>query len=60
MIIGQIKNGIKKCIEWRFRSEDMADLETWRKNLIVSRTTMGIEEAKKSLEALKDLNRILN
>jgi len=60
MIIGQIKNGIKRFIEWRFRVEDYQDLETWRKNLICQRTTMGIEEAKKSLEALKDLNRILN
>ena len=60
MIIGQIKNGIKRIIEWRFREEDYQDLETWRKNLICQISTMGIEEARNAIEAVKDLDRILN
>lgn len=60
MIIGQIKNGIKRIIEWRFRSEDMADLETWRQNLICRISTMGIQEARTAIEAMKDIDRILN
>jgi hypothetical protein len=40
--------------------EDLIDLATWRQNLICRISTMGIEQAKASLEALKDIDKILN
>lgn len=61
MIIGQIKNGIKRLIEWRFRSEDMQDLATWRQNLICQITTAGTREAQeRMIKAVRDIDRILN
>jgi hypothetical protein len=40
--------------------EDLIDLATWRQNLICRISTMGIEEARNAIEAVKDIDRILN
>ena len=58
MIIGSIKKGVKRIIEWR--REDMQDLAEVQNNLICRLTTASQEAVDNMIRAIKQIEKILD
>ena len=60
MIVGSIKNGIKRLIEIPLRRQDKKDMQTWRANLIVRLASAEADEKKVILDGIRKIDNIIH